>query len=320
MKALQLSREYCMGTFLPAFRAAYPDVAAQTAFGLAGNGSECFGYDDEWSRDHDWGVDFFCWLPDDLATDGQGQASALLRELGQWRTDFLKHNPPSALRLESSYSRARGVIAVGDFYRQLIGVAGCPGELSQWLRIPEPNLALAVNGEVWQDGAGDFSRIRRELLQFYPEDLRLKRLAARCMEIAQTGQYNFERTGKRSEWLTVKLILARFAEAVIAVVFLLNKIYRPYYKWAAHMMYGLPLLGSPVSQALQKLFLLDPAKTQERKASSLIIEEICALLVGELNRQELTTSGEVFLTVQGQELQARIKDPALAKLPAQYLV
>ncbi|MBO6010658.1 MAG: hypothetical protein J6P71_02525, partial [Oscillospiraceae bacterium] len=143
--ALALSRAFFKETALPALEKEFPEAAARAAAGLAGNGSECFGYDDEISRDHDWGVDFFLWLP---VEDG-----ALVPALAEWKARVLRLVPPELSRTRSEYGAQPGVMTVGDFYKSLIGCPCAPQTLGEWLAVPEENLAMAVNGEVFRDPA-----------------------------------------------------------------------------------------------------------------------------------------------------------------------
>src|SRR5438067_13755254 len=53
---VNVSRELFQQVVLPALARELPEETAQAAFGLFGYGSEAYGFDDELSRDHHWGL------------------------------------------------------------------------------------------------------------------------------------------------------------------------------------------------------------------------------------------------------------------------
>ena len=55
IKGLELSKRYFYDIVLPEFEKSLKDILPLCAFGLVGEGSECYGYDDELSQDHDFG-------------------------------------------------------------------------------------------------------------------------------------------------------------------------------------------------------------------------------------------------------------------------
>ena len=61
VKGLELSRKY-YEAYGKEMLAQFPQLEGQYAAGLVGRGSECFGFDDEISRDHDYGPSFCIWL------------------------------------------------------------------------------------------------------------------------------------------------------------------------------------------------------------------------------------------------------------------
>ncbi len=307
---MALSRQYFFDKAEPSLKNEFPDIYKRIAAGLVGNGSECFGYDDAFSRDHDWGVDFFLWVP-----ESDRPSIPLLRD---WKTKLFDDHPPAYIRTRSEYGAGIGVMTVGDFYKSLIGYPNGPDDIQAWRRVPEDNLAMAVNGSVFIDNSGSFTAIREKLLRCYPEDLRRKKLAAKCMAIAQTGQYNFSRCYIRKDWVTVRTVLSRFNDSVIAAVFLLNKVYRPYYKWAYRKMTELPILGGKIGILLEHIAVTCGMDDAAYESIQKDISEVCALITEELSLQSLASSGDWFLTTQGEEIQSTIRDSFLRALPAQY--
>ena len=308
--AMDLSKTYFEDIAFPALQEAFPKLAPRLAAGLVGNGSECFGYDDEISRDHDWGIDFFIWLPD--------QDQKAIPAVAAFKQRLFAENPPMFQRQRSEYGAHVGVTRVGDFYQSLIGYPEGPEAIDQWRRVPEENLAIAVNGKVFYDGDGEFTRIREKVLQHYPEDLRKKKMAARCMAIAQTGQYNYLRMARRKDWVTVQTVLSRFCDNVMGLVFLLKKIYRPFYKWAYRRMTGIVPLGLQIGGGVSRLTLVEGFSSDAIDKRYEEITTICSQLAAELQRQGLTRTTDWFFTSHAQALQQGIGDEFLRSLPPQY--
>ena len=308
--ALQLSRDYFFDVAEPRLKSDFPDVYRRLAVGLAGNGSECFGYDDVLSRDHDWGVDFFIWTLDDDRDH--------IPKLQEWKNRLLEELPPEFSRMRSEYGASISVMTCGDFYSGLIGTRACPKTLNEWLRAPEEQFAMSVNGMVFIDNPGEFTKTREALLGYYPEDVRRKRIAAKCMALAQTGQYNHERVGRRGDPVTLNTVLSRFTDNAIAMVFLLNKVYRMYYKWAYRALADLPLLGAGAARLLLMIAETHGLGANELSLRQSYIEELCALIVFELNEQGLSDSKDSFLAGHGEAVRSAIKDDFLRSLPPQY--
>ena len=65
VSGLKLARAFWTQVGKPMIVAKYPQYAGRIAAGLVGHGSECYGFDDEYSQDHDFGPRFCIWLSDE---------------------------------------------------------------------------------------------------------------------------------------------------------------------------------------------------------------------------------------------------------------
>ena len=299
MKGLKLSEEYYKSCGAPMIREKFPEFEHKIAAGLVGDGSECYGFDDKISKDHDWGPGFCIWLEDE---DYQAIGQALQREYENLPDTFHGFK-----RLMSKWGGGRvGVFTIEEFYTKFIGTAHVPASLDDWLYLPENNLAKCTNGKVFSDPSGKFSLIRKKLLAFYPEDVRLVKIAARCMTAAQAGQYNYIRLIRRKEYFAALYSETKFCGDIISLVFLLNKSYTPYYKWCHRAVRKLPLLGEFIHQKINEL-----VQNHDPALKNRIIEGVSAGVIKELQDQDLSHSGSDFLLDHGQVIHDKIKDDNL---------
>jgi hypothetical protein len=282
------------------------------AAGLVGEGSECFGFDDELSRDHDWASGFCMWLTeDDLALFGEDLQERYDVACREFCT------PPSGV-VDPNAGKRRGVFGVKAFYSRFIYYDHVPQTLAEWRSLPEAYLATATNGKVFSDPLGEFTAFREGLLAFYPEDVRLKKLAARCAAAAQAGQYNYGRCIARGELVAAHSALTAFAEAAMSITYLLNKRYRPFYKWMHRGVADLPVLGASCHGILADLFADTGAggcQTATEAGSpadkATLIEELSAAIGQELVKEGLSESDGDFLMDHAYSVQDRIEDEEL---------
>lgn len=302
MQGLELAEKYYEAYGRPMLETKFADVIDQTAAGLVGQGSECFGFDDAISTDHDFGPSFCIWLPrkiyaqygaqmqeayDALPKEFMGYAGRICEDRGQGRV---------------------GVLCLEDFYTGLLGGERPPETIQDWLAVDESDLATATNGKVFEDRLGAFNNIRTGLLQYYPQEVWIRRIAQSMAKTAQSGQYNYARAMKRGDRITAELFLAEFIREAMQLVYLLNRKYAPYGKWMRKGIQELSV-GAEIGDMLELLYQVpDPAAAWEGASADdyvyclntddgriLIIEAVCNILIQILNEKGLSDKRDNFL-------------------------
>lgn len=286
---LALCRQY-YETYQKQLLKGFEEYKPYMAFGLVGDGSECLGYDDASSHDHDFGPGFAVFIKREL-----------YKEIGKKLQEAYEKLPDEFLGYRRNVTRQGekriGVICIEDFYSFYIGCEDVPKTDAEWLYASMDRYRAATSGEVFADHLGEFSRIREGLLQFYPEPLRRKMLANELAMMAQTGQYNYERMLRRGEKVTTQLILAKYMEHTMNTIYLLNRVYAPFYKWTHKGMQNLEILPE-IMDILNAISDMEYGDGRILK----VIEIIAQLVVNELHQQGLSESDELYLEVQAHQV------------------
>lgn len=273
LKGMELCRQYFETFGRPMLQRNFAPYLDHIACGLAGEGSECLGFDDDISPDHDFGPSFCIWtdLPDDVC--------AKLRKA----YDLLPKEFMGMKRIVTPNGADRtGVIKVTDFLRKFTGFDHVPNSSEEWQYTIDESLACAVNGSIFMDNSGFFTDIRQQL-QAQPEDIRLRKLSAELEKMAQSGQYNYPRAMKRNDPAAAFFALSAFMESSMKAAHILSKKYAPYSKWLFRSTDALPKFGE-LAIAVRNI--------AEGRDITENIEIACSAVRAELKAQKISNSDD----------------------------
>ena len=272
MSGLALSRAYYEAYGKPMIQEQFSDYEDKIAVGLAGEGSDCFGFDDETSRDHDWGPDFCMWITEETEREIGNKLREAYAALPQ---EFMGYTRAVSAR----GNQRRGVQTINSFYGRLLGtrdwekigeaaVMAQDNEVVQeqafdrqqvfrqeqafWQSMQDASLAAAVNGEIFCDPQGIFSSVRKQLAAGYPQQIQYLKLAESAARFAQTGQYNYARMLNRGDNITAMMMLGDCLKEATKLCYYMENQYPPHDKW---LVKGLGQLaeGEEIQKLLQNV-------------------------------------------------------------------
>ena len=307
MKGIEISKAYFEEYGRPMLEKDFSDILPYLCVGMVGSGSDCYGFDDEISRDHDFEPGFCIIIPNEDVVDRRKEF-LLERAYAKLPKEFmgLKRSLISPVG-----GRRNGVIRISDFYLNKIGSADGKLSILDWLTISESYLFEVTNGEIFFDNYGEFSEIRNRIMNM-PEDIRLKKLAGNMLLMAQSGQYNYGRCLSHGETGAAQLAVIEFVNAAMKTVFLLNKKYMPYYKWSFRAMRDLKLF-STFSDSFEYLLTSEnDSVTAQTKTD--VIEDIASMIIGYLIDNEMTKAICGDLEKHAYSVNDSISDPNIRNM------
>jgi hypothetical protein len=234
LKGLELSRRFFFEAVQPIVERRFPEVLCAAA--LIGYGSEVLGFDDEMSRDHEWGprVQLFTDQLDRGPEIERALTDELPRSFAGFPTNFGPTGEPGTVRMTATES---GPVAhrvqtfkLADYLRVRIGVDPREGlSPADWLVTPSQQLLELTAGDVFADPVGELTRVR-DLLAWYPHDVWLLAMAGHWKRIAEFEHLHGATLIRRDE-LGSRLLVAALVRDLMCLGFLQHRRYAPYPKW-----------------------------------------------------------------------------------------
>jgi hypothetical protein len=211
----ELSRQLYDREVRPLLDARFPGLPHAAA--LIGRGSEVLGYDDEMSRDHDWGPRVLIFLADADHERRGGQLEEVLRR--DLPAVFAGRTPDCPVRTVRGQVRDALGVDVDDEL-----------EARDWLTFPEHELLMLTAGAVHHDDVG--LQAVRDRFGYYPHDVWLYLMAAGWWRVGPEANL-LGRAGYAGDELGSALIGADLVHDLMRLCFLQGRQYAPYSKWFA---------------------------------------------------------------------------------------
>lgn len=299
MRGLELCEAFYRAHGEPMLQKAFAPLLPYLATGLVGSGSECLGYDDALSRDHDFEPGFCIFLPDE---DTVSRRDAFLLERAYEKLPRCFEGFERS-RLSPVGGNRHGVLRLREFLEARTGTPDGVLTLDRLCRLPEQPLLELTAGRVFYDGLGTLTAVR-ERLRYFPEDVRRKKLAGELVLLGQAGQYNLPRCIERSDEGAARLCLFETVRHAMHLAFLLDRAYMPYYKWQLRALRELPRLASLAEPLTELLGGTALASACER------VDTLCETLLSFV-REEYELPHAVSADLAGYAVERYIDDPTL---------
>ena len=254
---IDISHQFFEQVVKPILLEHFPQETGQTAFGVFGLGSEALRLDDDYSRDHHWGLRIDALMPAEVFEHKQGEIMRVLS--ANLPPTFQGHS------LREGHVAGTGLApdSLPAFLIRSIGIDHPPQSYQEWLNLPEEDIIHIINGEVWHDPVGKLSAIRNLFLQYYPEPVRLRRIAHWCRYFSGMGTYALKRAIVRNNEFYAVTTFAKAVRLGVQIAFMLDKHYYPYDKWLMAYFKRLPRLYQPLGPLVDEAVSL--STSWERK-------------------------------------------------------
>jgi hypothetical protein len=151
-----------------------------------------------------------------------------------------------SLREGLSGGKGLSLTSLEGYLRRTVGIQQPPETYEEWLRIPEEDIIHVVNGQIWLDESGCFTAIRNAFLDYYPEPVRLRRIAHWCRYFSGMGSYALKRAILRGNEYYATVAFGKAIRWGVQLAFMLDRQYYPYDKWIMAYLGRLPRLGDPL--------------------------------------------------------------------------
>ncbi|NLX03752.1 MAG: DUF4037 domain-containing protein [Phycisphaerae bacterium] len=256
MKGLELSERYFLDCGLPILQTHFPHLVDRMAAGLISCGSEVAGFDDEISRDHNWGPRFILFLSaDDQARFGHQVQETLNRELPR------EYSGASVHRTGRQFPTAPAPVTTPEeSCRFNTGFPTAPDSDRDWLAIPEHRLFEFTAGRIFHEPTPLISPLR-DAFAYFPDMVWRKRLSFAWLQLSHCA--NISRTVARGNRVATHAFLCWALECCMRLGFLLNRRYAPFRKWLYHAFRELPRLPDGISGQMEEILQVDDLRTIE---------------------------------------------------------